>query len=139
MILLNVMKLKKSPKRCKEQKNGSRIIATTIARRAGNSEGYEKTRQEIIKQYFGSVLLDKILEDEKTMPVQGPTEGNPNDLNDKSPDIGGGAPSDIISGPSIDNEEPTEEPTEEQPEEQDTDVDIDIDNIEQPEEPRELS
>ena len=106
---------------------------------AANSEGYEKTRQEIIKQYFGSVLLDKILEDEKTMPVQGPTEGNPNDLNDKSPDIGGGAPSDIISGPSIDNEEPTEEPTEEQPEEQDTDVDIDIDNIEQPEEPRELN
>ena len=106
---------------------------------AANSEGYEKTRQEIIKQYFGSVLLDKILEDEKTMPVQGPTEGNPNDLNDKSPDIGGGASSDIISGPSIDNEEPTEEPTEEQPEEQDTDVEVDIDNIEQPEEPRELS
>ena len=70
------------------------------------------------------------------MPVQGPTEGNPNDLNDKPSDIGGGAPSDIISGPSIDTEE---EPTEEQPEEQDTDVDIDIDNIEQPEEPRELS
>ena len=107
---------------------------------AANSEGYEKTRQEIIKQYFGSVLLDKILEDEKTMPVQGPTEGNPNDLNDKPSDIGSGAPSDIISGPNIDNEEePTEEPTEEQPEEQDTDVEVDIDNIEQPEEPRELN
>lgn len=77
---------------------------------AANSENYEKTRQQIIKEYFGSVMLDKILQDEKTMVVQGPTEGNPNDLNDGgSPDlditnnIGGGAPTDILSGPDEDN------------------------------------
>ncbi len=75
---------------------------------AANSEGYENTRQQLIKEYFGSVLLDKILKDEKTMPVQGPTEGNPNSLRgDNSPDFGGGAPNNIISGPgeNSDNEE----------------------------------
>ena len=47
---------------------------------ANNVEGYESTRQELIKQFFGSTILDKILSDEKAMPVQGPTEGNPSDL-----------------------------------------------------------
>lgn len=78
---------------------------------AGNSEGYEKTRQQLIKEYYGSVLLDKILEDEQTMVVQGPTEGNPKDLSDNN-DFGGGEPNDIVSGPSnldISNEEPTED------------------------------
>ena len=108
---------------------------------AGNSEGCEKTREQLINEYYGSVLLDKILEDEQAMVVQGPTEGNPKDLSDTN-DFGGGAPSDIISGPSnLDNsnEEPKEEENnnEEQPEEQDTDVEVD--NIEQPEKPRELN
>ena len=77
---------------------------------AGNSEGYEKTRQQLIKEYFGSILLDKILEDEKSMPVQGPTEGNPSELHNDKPDFGGGKPSGIISGPSNDLEdEDTEE------------------------------
>jgi len=76
---------------------------------AANSEGYENTRQQLIKEYFGSVLLDKILKDEKTMPVQGPTEGNPNDLHNKS-DFGEGRPNDIISGPSnLGGEEPEDE------------------------------
>lgn len=106
---------------------------------AANSEGYEKTRQQIIKEYFGSILLDKILEDEKTMPVQGPTEGNPNDLGDgpSGPSgFGGGAPADIVSGPDINDEEPedidTEEPTEE------PELDIDTTDTEPTEEPREL-
>ena len=77
---------------------------------AANSEGYESTRQQLIKEYFGSVLLDKILKDEKSMPVQGPTEGNPNDLGggDSKPDFGGGAPGGIVSGPDepLGDEEP---------------------------------
>ena len=92
---------------------------------AANSEGYENTRQQIIKEYYGSILLDKILEDEKSMPVQGPTEGNPNDLgggNDIDIDVGEGAPRDIISGP----EEP--EDTNE-PEEGNEEIDI---NTEEP-------
>lgn len=108
---------------------------------SANSEGYEKTRQQLIKEYFGSTLLDKILIDEKSMVVQAPTEGNTNDLGDSS-DLGGGEPNDIISGPSnLDNsnEEPTEEENnnEEQPEEQN--IDAEIDNIEQSEKPRELN
>lgn len=76
---------------------------------AANSEGYENTRQQLIKEYFGSVLLDKILKDEKTMPVQGPTEGNPSDLHSE-PDFGGDRPNNIISGPSnLDNEESEED------------------------------
>jgi len=90
---------------------------------AANSEGYEKTRQQLIKEYFGSVLLDKILEDEKSMPVQGPTEGNPNDLKNDRPSFGGGGPSDIISGPGNDlGDEDTEEElgNEEEPENNET-------------------
>ena len=81
---------------------------------AANSEGYEKTRQQIIKEYFGSVLLDKILEDEKFMPVQGPSEGNPHDLGGDTPPsgltggFGGTPPGDIISGPEEGNEEEPE-------------------------------
>ena len=82
---------------------------------AANSEGYEYTRQQLIKEYFGSVLLDKILKDEESMPVQGPTEGNPKELGG-GPDFGGGAPSSgsIISGPKNANlgGEDIEEPEE---------------------------
>lgn len=84
---------------------------------SANSEGYEKTRQQLIKEYFGSVLLDRILKDEAAMVVSEPTEGQkgaldsePND--DMGGDFGGGSPSDIISGPNL--EEPIEneeEPT----------------------------
>lgn len=88
---------------------------------ASNPEGYEKVRQQLIKEYFGSVILDKVLEDEKTMVVQAPTEGNPNDLGGSS-DLGSGEPNDIISGPSApmgDTDTDTEEPEvpEETPEE----------------------
>ena len=81
---------------------------------AGNSEGYEETRQQLIKEYYGSILLEKILEDEKSMPVQGPTEGNPNDLGgDIDVNVGGRAPRDIISGPGASEEEPEENNDEE--------------------------
>ena len=82
---------------------------------ASNSEGYEQTRQQLIKEYFGSILLEKILKDENAMPVNGPTEGNSNSLNNdfdsSGSDFGGGGPSDIISGPDLG--EPDEEPEEE--------------------------
>lgn len=106
---------------------------------AANPEGYEKTRQQLIKEYFGSILLDKVLEDEKSMPVQGPTEGNPNDLHNDSDfgsdfSTGGSAPSDILSGPGENNSEetsdeevPNEENTEETPNEENNDVDVGID------------
>ena len=106
---------------------------------AANPEGYEKTRQQLIKEYFGSILLDKVLEDEKSMPVQGPTEGNPNDLQNDSDfgsdfSTGGSAPSDILSGPGENNSEetsdeevPNEENTEETPNEENNDVDVGID------------
>lgn len=108
-----------------------------------NSEGYEKTRQQIIKEYFGSIILDKILEDEKSMPVQGPTEGNPNDLGDAprgSSRFGGRAPSNIISGPGIDDEEPTEDQPEDidTTEEPNTDLGADVESPEPIEDTREL-
>lgn len=93
---------------------------------AGNSEGYEYTRQQLIKEYFGSVLLEKILKDEASMPVQGPTEGNPNDLgggSNRKPSMphGGGGPGGMISGPDLEEPENNEESNTEEP------------NIEEPE------
>lgn len=83
---------------------------------ASNSEGYEQTRQQLIKEYFGSILLDKILKDEAAMPVDGPTEGNSKQLagNDDfgGEDFGGGSPSDIISGPNLEEPEENTEPEE---------------------------
>lgn len=66
---------------------------------ASKSEGYEKTRQQLIKEYFGSKLLDTIIKDEQAMPVTQPEEGDTNNLSDDSLDI---PPSnDIVSGPNI--------------------------------------
>lgn len=93
---------------------------------SGNPEGYENTRQQLIKEYFGSILLDKVLEDEKAIPVQGPTEGNPNDLGGDS-DFDSDGPSDILSGPSDlggpdeDFSDDIEEPNEESGEPEETD------------------
>lgn len=117
---------------------------------AANSEGYEHTRQQLIKEFFGSILLDKVLKDEKTMVVQGPTEGNPKDLGNDSrfggSDFGGGAPSDIISGPGeglgdeelgdeeLGNEETDIEDTEEVP-----DLGIETNDIETDTETRDLN
>ena len=83
---------------------------------AGNSEGYENTRQMLIKEYFGSTILESILKDEEAMPTQAPTEGNPKELSRNSgPEMSVGKPGGIISGPNLEepNEEQTEEPNEE--------------------------
>lgn len=99
---------------------------------AADSEGYEKTRQELIKEFYGSVLLDKILEDEKSMPVKGPTEGKPENLGDDDfggdSDFGGGAPGGIISGPESDFED-TEETSDEEIE---SDIDTEETSTEEP-------
>lgn len=81
---------------------------------SANPEGYEKTRQQLIKEYFGSVLLEKVLNDEKAMVVEEPTEGNSKDLGGGGSDFDSGS-SDIISGPGmnlnndIDSEEDIED------------------------------
>lgn len=103
---------------------------------AGNSEGYENTRQMLIKEYFGSVILESILKDEEAMPTQSPTEGNPKELGGLSnaSDLDRGKPGGIISGPSLETNE--EEPNEEENNIETTEEP----NIEEPneEEPREL-
>ena len=107
---------------------------------AANSEGYEKTRQQLIKEYYGSILLEKVLEDEKTMVVQEPTEGNPKELSNDMPSSIGG-PGNILSGPGATIEEPEEEPAEEEPTEEtdvDTGIDIEDNEVGGEETPREL-
>lgn len=93
-----------------------------------NSEGYEQTRQELIKQFYGSIILEKILADEKAMPVQNPTEGDSGNLSNDKPssgpsfnvDIGPSGPTDMgVSNndeveldnnePDINNDEPVED------------------------------
>ena len=114
---------------------------------AANSEGYEHTRQQLIKEFFGSIILDKILNDEKTMVVQGPTEGNPKDLGGDGDfggdsDFGGGAPNDIISGPGEDlegDEELGDEEVDMEDTEEVSDLDIETNNIETDTETRDLN
>lgn len=97
---------------------------------ASKSEGYEKTRQQLIKEYFGSKLLDTIIKDEQAMPVTQPEEGDTNNLSDDSLDI---PPSnDIVSGPNIspnldtsDNSDENTDTGDENNTDTNTDTDID--------------
>ena len=102
-----------------------------------NSEGYEQTRQELIKQFYGSTLLEKILEDEKAMPVQNPTEGDPGGLSNDGPS-GGGPSLDVNIGPGgpgpMDSDLGGED-EEEGSEDMDTDIDVDTDIEPSEEEP----
>ena len=41
---------------------------------AANPEGYKSTREQLVNQYFGNILLDAIKKDEKLMGVTSPTE-----------------------------------------------------------------
>lgn len=85
----------------------------------GNPEGYKKTRDTLLSQYFGSVLTQAIKEDETLMSVTAPQEmandkGNDND----GPSMGG---TDVdVNVDGVGGPEPSEE---ENPEE-------DLDNIE---------
>ena len=95
---------------------------------ASKSEGYEKTRQQLIKEYFGSKLLDTIIKDEQAMPVTQPEEGDTNNLSDDSLDI---PPSnDIVSGPNISPNLDTSDNSDEDTDtgdENNTDTNTDID------------
>lgn len=95
---------------------------------ASKSEGYEKTRQQLIKEYFGSKLLDTIIKDEQAMPVTQPEEGDTNNLSDDSLDI---PPSnDIVSGPNISSNLDTSDNSDENTDtgdENNTDIDTGID------------
>ena len=94
---------------------------------ANNTEGYEATRQELIKQFFGSIMLEKIVQDEKTMPVQGPTEGNPAGLTgDSGAPSGPHGPTEINIGPGPG---PEAESTEEEPEETDINIDTEAEPV----------
>lgn len=94
---------------------------------ASKSEGYEKTRQQLIKEYFGSKLLESIIKDEQAMPVTQPEEGDTDNLSDDSLDI---PPSnDIVSGPNIssnlDTSDNSDENNTDTGDENNTDTDID--------------
>ena len=105
---------------------------------AGNSEGYENTRQALIKEFFGSVILESILKDEEAMPTQSPTEGNPKALSGGSntSNVDRGRPGGIISGPDLEEpEENNEETNVENNEETNTE---ELNTEENNEEPREL-
>lgn len=84
-----------------------------------NNDLYPETREKLIKEFFGSTMLDVIKADEKVQPATAPTE------TDEKPDISSSSsssPSGLLSGPAVDvdinNEEPEEnnetpeEPTE---------------------------
>ena len=92
---------------------------------SANAEGYAETRKQIIKDFFGSTMLDKVTRDEKSMPVQGPTEGNPNELHNNKPiDVEVQSNGPVSNGePEENNEEPNENTNNEEPEENNTSTD----------------
>lgn len=76
-----------------------------------DNDMYSKTRDKLLKEFFGSDLFEKVREDEKIQPVIAPTGEDGRNLGGgvgSSPDGSTSRPSDIISGPGID-EEPIEE------------------------------
>lgn len=94
------------------------------------SDLYPETREQIIKEFFGSRILDLIKQDEKIQPAVKPNES------DEKPDIGGtgpigGGPNDIISGPNTEfNEEPEENEEELEPEESGEELEPETSEIE---------
>lgn len=75
-----------------------------------NNDIYPETRDELIKEFFGSSLLEVIKADEKIQPVTQPIE------DDNKPDVSSSpmsGPNDLLSGPDVDvdinNEEPENE------------------------------
>ena len=74
---------------------------------------YSKTRDKLIKEFFGQEFLETLQEDEKIQPVTAPNE-DPRNMgggNSGGPDIdvNVGGPDDIISGPEVNSDEGTED------------------------------
>lgn len=68
---------------------------------ATNPEGYKKTRDILLNQYFGSTLMQAIKEDETMMSVAAPQELADDKGNGSSPDSGPVPDSDFGGGPSF--------------------------------------
>ena len=68
---------------------------------ATNSEGYKKTRDILLNQYFGSTLMQAIKEDETMMSVAAPQELADDKGNGSSPDSGPVPDSDFGGGPDF--------------------------------------
>lgn len=95
-----------------------------------NPEGYKKTRERLLNQFFGSTLLEAIKEDESIMGVSMPTElANDKGTNNRDTNIN-------IDGPDIDV--PGPEPSEE-PEEDLGDIDVNPETGPEPDNTNELS
>ena len=79
-----------------------------------NPEGYKKTRDILLNQYFGSTLMQAIKEDETMMSVAAPQELADDKGNGSSPDAGPVPDSDFGGGPDfgadadLGDEEPTD-------------------------------
>lgn len=68
---------------------------------ATNPEGYKKTRDILLNQYFGSTLMQAIKEDETMMSVAAPQELADDKGNGSSPDSGPVLDSDFGGGPDF--------------------------------------
>lgn len=68
---------------------------------ATNPEGYKKTRDILLNQYFGSTLMQAIKEDETMMSVAAPQELADDKGNGSSPDSGPVPDSDFGGGPDF--------------------------------------
>lgn len=68
---------------------------------ATNPEGYKKTRDILLNQYFGSTLMQAIKEDETMMSVAAPQELADDKGNGSSPDSGPIPDSDFGGGPNF--------------------------------------
>ena len=99
-----------------ESLEGLKALGVDIA---SNPEGYKNTREQLLSQYFGAILLEKIKKDEELMNVSSPQEMAKSSDSSANLDFGensdsGGVDINIDNSqeePSI--EEPAEEPAEE--------------------------
>lgn len=70
-----------------------------------NSDLYTNTREMLIKEYFGSRMLDSIKEDERIQPATAPSENDEKSSISSSPSLSGPS-DDIISGPDVEDNNP---------------------------------
>lgn len=88
---------------------------------------YTKTRDKLIKEFFGQEFLETLQEDEKIQPVSGPTEEDRRNLGgDTSSTNTTSGPDDIISGPDISDENDIENSEEDLEDLEDLDNDLEI-------------
>lgn len=105
---------------------------------AANPEAYNKTRDILINQYFGSILAEAIKEDELVAPALKPDEMATNKSGSDSPDVNIEGPDEMnlnVEGPAgPEGEEPedledTEEPSPENGPVPDTDINMNTNEL----------